>query len=568
MRFLITSALPYINGIKHLGNLAGSMLPADIHARFRRLQGHEVLFICATDEHGTPAELGAAELGMSVKAYCDEQYEIQRKAGEQFLLSFDWFGRSSNPPNHALTQHFCEVLDKNGLIEERSSRQVYSNADKRFLPDRYVEGTCPKCGFERARGDQCDGCGTLLDPTDLIKPRSKISGSTDLEVRDTKHLFLLQAKMQDKIRQWVDAATEWPPLAKSIAYKWLDEGLQDRSITRDLSWGVKVIKDGKVRPGFEEKVFYVWFDAPVEYIGSTQEWAGTTGGNWERWWRTDKGAKDVTYIQFMGKDNVAFHTVSFPVTILGSGEPWKLVDRLKAFNWVTWYGGKFSTSEKRGIFMDQALELLPADYWRWYLMANAPESSDAAFTLEQFQSTINSDLANILGNFVNRITRFTASKFDSKVPAGGVVGEAEKKLFAEIDERLVRLTALHEQMEYRKAAAETRALWVAGNEYLTAAAPWTAFKTNPEQAALGVRLGLNLCVFFAQIAAPFIPGTSEKILAAFGMSLKDAKWPSGSAAQLLDRLPVASLITPPDVLFQKIEDEWVAEQATRFGGGG
>jgi len=568
MRYLITSALPYINGIKHLGNLAGSMLPADIHARFRRLQGHEVLFICATDEHGTPAELGAAELNMSVKQYCDEQHEVQKKAGEQFLLSFDWFGRSSNKPNHDLTQHFGEVLEKKGLIEERVSKQVYSIDDKRFLPDRYVEGTCPKCSFERARGDQCDSCGTLLDPVQLIKPRSKISGSTNIEIRDTKHLFLLQEKMQPRIKEWVDKATEWPQLAKSIAYKWLDEGLKDRSITRDLSWGVKVTKDGVVRPGFEEKVYYVWFDAPVEYIGSTVEWAQATGNNWERWWRTDKGAQDITYIQFMGKDNVAFHTVSFPVTILGSEEPWKLVDRLKAFNWVTWYGGKFSTSEKRGIFMDQALELLPADYWRWYLMANAPESSDAAFTLEQFQSTINSDLANILGNFVNRITRFNASKFESKVPEGGTYGEAEQKLFAEINERLPRLTQLHEEMEYRKAAAETRALWVAGNEYLSVAAPWTAFKTDPAQAAAGVRLGLNLCVFFAQIAAPFVPATAEKILAAFGLTLKHATWPVGDAAALLSRLKGGEAVTAPDVLFQKIEDTWVAEQAQRFGGAG
>jgi len=365
-RYLITSALPYINGIKHLGNLAGSMLPADVHARFRRLQGHEVLYICATDEHGTPAELAAAEAGQDVRVYCDEQYKIQKGACDGFRLSFDHFGRSSNAPNHKLTQHFGEILEKNGLIEERVSKQIYSIDDKRFLPDRYVEGTCPVCGFERARGDQCDNCQTLLDPIELINPRSKISGSTNVEARDTAHLFLLQPKMQDRVRAWVDKSTEWPPLARSIAYKWLDEGLIDRSITRDLAWGIKVTQNGKPRPGFEKKVFYVWFDAPIEYIGSTVEWSEATGNDWERWWRTDKGAADVTYVEFMGKDNVAFHTVSFPVTIMGSGEPWKLVDRLKAFNWVTWYGGKFSTSEKRGIFMDQALELLPSDYRRWY----------------------------------------------------------------------------------------------------------------------------------------------------------------------------------------------------------
>jgi methionyl-tRNA synthetase len=402
-RYLITSALPYINGIKHLGNLAGSMLPADVHARFRRMQGHDVLFICATDEHGTPAELAAVETNLDVRTYCDQQYQIQKRVCGQFLLSFDWFGRSSNPPNHRLTQHFCDCLEQNGLIEERVAQQIYSIDDHRFLPDRYVEGTCPICGFERARGDQCDSCGRLLDPTQLKKPRSKVSGSTNLELRDTVHLFLLQSKLADRIRSWVDAASEWPHLARSIAYKWLDEGLQDRSITRDLSWGVPVTKNGRPRPGFEDKVFYVWFDAPIEYIGSTQEWAEATDDDWARWWRTDRGASDVTYIQFMGKDNVAFYTVSFPVTIIGSGEPWKLVDRLKAFTWVTWYGGKFSTSENSGIFMDEALELLPADYWRWALMANAPEGSDSAFMWEHFRTSVNGDLADVLGNFVNRI---------------------------------------------------------------------------------------------------------------------------------------------------------------------
>ena len=566
-RYLITSALPYINGVKHLGNLAGSMLPADVHARFRRMQGHEVLFICATDEHGTPAELAAAEAGQSPRAYCDEHHDIQKGAGAGFRLSFDHFGRSSNPPNHRLTQHFCEALEKHGLIEERVSKQVYSIDDGRFLPDRYVEGTCPHCGFERARGDQCDNCQRLLDPTDLKNPRSKISGSTNLEVRDTAHLFLLQPKMQERIRAWVDAATDWPHLARSIAYKWLDEGLIDRSITRDLSWGVAVTKDGKPRPGFENKVFYVWFDAPIEYIGATEEWAQATGGDWARWWRTDKGAGDVTYVQFMGKDNVAFHTVSFPVTIMGSGEPWKLVDRLKAFNWVTWYGGKFSTSEKRGVFMDQALDLLPSDYWRWYLMANAPETADAPFTLEHFQQTVNADLANVFGNFVNRITRFCAARFDSAVPDGGSFGEAEQKLAAQFHERLAALTAHHEAMEFRKAAAETRALWALGNEYLQEAAPWTAIKTDRDRAALGVRIGLNLCAVFAILAQPFIPDAAETVLDALGVPTSNRNWPRAGDEGLFDALPRGLKITPPDVLFKKIEDEQVTAWAEQFGGG-
>jgi methionyl-tRNA synthetase len=568
-RYLITSALPYINGIKHLGNLAGSMLPADVQARFRRLQGHEVLFICATDEHGTPAELAAADAGVDVRTYCDAQYDIQKRAGEGFNLSFDWFGRSSNPPNHALTQHFAHRLEAAGLLEERVSKQVYSIDDGRFLPDRYVEGTCPVCGFEDARGDQCDNCGSLLDPIELKNPRSKISGSTNIEVRDTAHLFLRQPLMEEKIRAWVDAATDWPHLARSIAYKWLDEGLQDRAITRDLSWGIPVTNaDGSIRAGFEEKVFYVWFDAPIEYIGATQEWAAATGGDWARWWRTDQGADDVTYIQVMGKDNVAFHTVSFPVTILGSGEPWKLVDRLKAFNWVTWYGGKFSTSGKRGIFMDQALELVSGDYWRWYLMANAPESADAAFTLEGFQAAVNSDLANVLGNFVNRITKFTGAKFEGVVPAGGNATAVEVELLADVQAKIASITAAHEAMEYRRAAAETRALWVRGNEYLQAAAPWTAIKTDEAQAGMIVRTGLNLVALFAILAQPFVPTAAAKILDAMGVPVKNRNWPLASDDQILNALPPGLAITAPELLFTKIEDDHVSAWTAMFGGGG
>lgn len=565
-RILITSALPYINGIKHLGNLAGSMLPADIYARFQRMRGHEVLYICATDEHGTPAELAAAAAGQDVRTYCDEQHEIQKAIGARFALSWDYFGRTSSPENAELTQHFAAVLEEQGLIAEIVEKQIYSRADKRFLPDRYVEGTCPHCGYEKARGDQCDNCGKLLEPTDLIEPYSTISGSRDLEVRDTRHLQLKQSAMEPRLRQWVDEATSWPQLARSIAYKWLDEGLRDRTITRDLSWGVKVTKDGQVREGFEDKVFYVWFDAPIGYIAATAEWAKATGNEWERWWRTDKGAGDVSYVQFMGKDNVAFHTVSFPATILGSEEPWKLVDRLKAFNWLNWYGGKFSTSSKRGVFMDTALELLPSDYWRWYLTANAPEGSDTQFTWESFQGVINSDLANVLGNFVNRITKYCAAKFDGQVPAAGTPGEAEAWMAAELAERLKALTAHYEAMEYRKAAAETRALWAAGNEYLTRAEPWVKYKNDVDAAAVGVRTGLNLAALFAIIAQPVIPDAAKTILDALGVPESKRNWPDGQDKGLLDALPHAHAITPPELLFAKIEDASVEEWRERFGG--
>ena len=567
-RILITSALPYINGIKHLGNLAGSMLPADVFARFKRAQGHETLYICATDEHGTPAELAAAAAGQDVQTYCDEQHEIQKAAGAAFGLSYDWFGRSSREPNRRLTQHFARVLEENGLIEERVDRMIYSIDDARFLPDRYVEGTCPHCGHVGARGDQCDNCGRLLDPTDLIAPYSSVSGSTNLEVRDTRHLYLLQTKIEGQIRAWIESKSDWQTLARSIALKHLDEGLIDRGITRDLKWGVPVIgPDGGSRPGMEGKVFYVWFDAPIEYIGATEEWAEANGTTWRDWWRLDEGAGNpenpVRYVQFMGKDNVAFHTVSFPATILGSGEPWKTVDTLKAFNWLNWYGGKFSTSQKRGVFMDQALEILPADYWRWHLTAYGPEGSDAAFTWEQFQSTTNKDLADVLGNFVNRIVKFAESKFDGVVPDGGEPGPLEAKLDADIRAGIAEATEAFEALEFRKACQALRAVWVLGNEYLQEAAPWTAFKTDVDRAAVGVRTGLNLVALFARIAAPVMPFSAGKIAAAVGET--DLSWPAPDAA-LLDQLPRGQKVAAAEVLFKKIEDVQVAEWSERFGG--
>ena len=564
-RILITSALPYINGVKHLGTLAGSMLSADVFARFKKAQGFETLFICATDEHGTPTELAALEAGKDVRTFCDEQHLIQKRACEAFDLGFDHFGRSSSPQNHELTQHFARQLWKNGFLDVRTTKQVYSNADKRFLPDRYVIGTCPHCGYDRARGDQCENCTRVLDPVDLINPRSAVSGSTDIEIRDSSHLFLKQSQFVPQLREWIDShKADWPQLVYSIANKWLEEGLHDRGITRDVEWGVPVpddIADGQLKG----KVFYVWFDAPIEYIGATKEWADANGKGdvWKSWWYD---AKDVTYYEFMGKDNVPFHTVGFPVTIMGSGEPWKLVDRLKGFNWLNYYAGKSSTSEHRGVFMDTAIELLPADYWRYYLMANAPESSDSSFTFEHFASVVNKDLADVLGNFVNRVTKFCVARFEGKIPGHGEYGAEEQALITELDARIKAYTDYFEAIEYRKALGELRAIWVAGNEYLTRAAPWTAIKTAPDRAAAGVRMGLNLVHLFAHLASPIIPATARKIHEAIQPAPELIPWPDEPMEKFLDSLEAGRPINAPDVLFAKITEEQVAEWKARFGG--
>ncbi|MEM0949342.1 MAG: methionine--tRNA ligase [Pseudomonadota bacterium] len=567
-RILITSAIPYINGIKHLGNLVGSQLPADLYARYMRQRGHEVLFLCATDEHGTPAELAAAKAGKPVAEYCAEMWAVQKDLSDGFRLSFDKFGRSSSPQNHALTQHFAGKLDESGLISEVSEQQVYSHADGRFLPDRYIEGTCPNCGYEHARGDQCENCTKQLDPTDLINPHSTISGSTDLEVRETTHLYLRQSMLRDELNAWIDAQKDWPILTTSIAKKWLNDGdgLQDRGITRDLDWGVPVRKGDAPWPGMEGKVFYVWFDAPIEYIACAKEWTDADGrpdADWERWWRTDKGAGDVRYVQFMGKDNVPFHTLSFPATLIGSGEPWKRVDYIKSFNYLNYDGGQFSTSQGRGVFMDQALSILPSDYWRWWLLSHAPENSDSEFTWENFQASVNKDLADVLGNFVSRVTKFCRSKFGETIPQSGSAGPAETQLTTELTDRVRAYEAHLEAIEVRKAAAELRAIWVAGNEYLQSAAPWAAFKEDPDRAAAIIRLSLNLIRLYAVLSRPFIPDASTQMMAAMGSG--DWSWPD-DVETALSALPAGHPFTVPDVLFAKISDEDREAWQAQFSG--
>lgn len=560
-KYLITSALPYINGIKHLGNLVGSMLPADVYSRFLRQTGEDVLFICATDEHGTPAELAALEKHQDVETFCTEQHEVQKDIYRRFNLSFDHFGRSSSDENTKLTQHMCKKLMENGYIEERTIKQVYSVDDGRFLPDRYIVGTCPHCGYEAARGDQCENCTRVLDPTDLINPRSAVSGSHNLEIKDSKHLFLKLPMLEGELTKFIDShEAEWPVVVTSIARKWLKEGLRERCITRDLKWGIPVPCDG-----FDGKVFYVWFDAPIEYIGATAEWAekDPEHRNWKDWWYD---TRDVRYVEFMAKDNIPFHTIMFPATLLGVREPWKKVDYIKGFNWLTFYGGKFSTSQKRGIFTNQALDEFNADYWRYWLMANAPENSDSSFTFTGFAATINKDLNDVLGNFVNRILKMTASKIGTNVPAGGEWGDMEREFIRVLSARIADYSKYMREMEFRKALVELRAIWVEGNNYLTTAAPWTVIKENPEQAAMILRMALNVIRLYAVLSAPVIPETSAEMLKLLNLNPAELGWVGDDLASELQKLPAGHAFTVPETpLFQKITPERVAELCERYG---
>ena len=552
-KILITSALPYVNGVPHLGHLVGCLLPSDVYARYMRMMGHEVLYVCGTDEHGTPSEVGAAKEGMDVADYCLKYHNRHKEAYDAFNLSFDYFGRTSSEQNREITYHIFEQLDKNGLIEEESIKQIFSIDDNRFLPDRYVTGTCPHCGYDKARGDQCENCTKVLDPTELINPRSTISGSTNLEVRETKHLFLNLPKLEKQLAEWVKSKEPfWPDVAYSIAQKWLKEGLRPRCITRDLKWGFPVPKKG-----FEDKVFYVWFDAPIGYLGITKQWADEKPGerNWKDWWLD---AKDVYYVQFMGKDNVPFHSISFPATLLGTGENWTKVDYLKGMSYLTFEGGKFSKSEQRGVFAEDAVKEFPADYWRYWLISNAPEASDSSFTFDLFAGVVNKDLNGVLGNFVSRVMKMTASKIGAEVPAGGEM--------TEVEEKADNYCKYMEGLEFKKAMNELRAIWVDGNNYISVTEPWTVIKTDPARAAAILRVCLNLIRIYALLSAPVMPETSAKILAKFGLNAADMPVLKGfNAAKEIEALQPGHKFEVGDALFERIAPEKTEELKAKYG---
>lgn len=552
-RHLVTSALPYINGVKHLGNLVGSLLPADVYSRYLRQAGCEVLFVCATDEHGTPAEIAAQSANQEVAAFCTEQFEVQRKLYARFGLSFDHFGRSSGAANHELTKEIFLDLHANGFIDERTEQQLFSVGDNRYLPDRFVTGTCPVCNFEQARGDQCENCTSLLDSVDLINPRSTISGDTNIEVRSTRHLYLRLSALEPEIREWVESQTSWPKVTSGIASKWLSEGLHDRCITRDLEWGVPVPLEG-----YSGKVFYVWFDAPIAYVAMTKEWAETgSGQDWKSWWTSD----NVEYTQFMAKDNVPFHTIFWPGALIGTRKPWHLVDHVKGFSWLNYYGGKFSTSQKRGVFMDRALEVADADVWRWVLLAMAPESSDTAFTWETFQTRVNSELAGKFGNFVNRSLTLSKRNFGDVVPLGGQLGPKELELERRCQQVVEDVSDYYAANEFRKTCAAIRDLWDLGNSYINDCEPWKIVATDRERAATVLRTCLNLVRVFATVQYPIMPTISQRVLDMLGVEAPGPFAENCNLTMMCGGEPLGDL----EPLVRRVQGEDVERLKDEFG---
>mgnify|MGYP004647283041 FL=1 len=560
-KILVTSALPYINGVPHLGHMVGCLLPSDVYARYMRMMGNEVLYVVGTDEHGTTSEVGALKAGMDVQAYCDMNHDRHYRTCKDFELSFDYFGRTSSEQNKEMTYHIFEQLDKNGFIEERTVKQIYSIDDKMFLADRYITGTCPHCGYDKARGDQCENCTKVLEPTDLIDARSTISGSKNLEVRETKHLFLNLPKIEPKLREWLKTKEAfWPEVAYSIAQKWIKEGLQPRCITRDLKWGFPVNK-----AGFEDKVFYVWFDAPIGYIGITKQWSDEKPEerNWKDWWY---GAKDVRHVEFMAKDNVPYHAITFPATLLGTGEPWTQVDYLKGFSYLTYEGGKFSKSEQRGIFAEDAVKEFPADYWRYWLMSNVPESSDSSFSFDLFAAVVNKDLNGVLGNFVSRVLKMTSSKIGNEVPAGGELTAVENELIANLQQHTDDYFKYMNELEFRKALNELRAIWVEGNNYISVTEPWAVIKTDAERAAAILRVCINLIRIFAILSAPIMPDVAAKMLAKLHLDAKDMPLLKGfNIAKEITAVKAGQPFEVGDMLFERITPEKVEELKQKYG---
>lgn len=553
-KYLITSALPYVNGELHLGHLIGCWLPSDIYARFCRARGRDVLYVCGADEHGTPVVVGAAADGMSIPDYANKWYEKHLRAVRDFNLSFDLYGRTHTERQEKLIHELFARLDAQGLIEERETLQPYSATDNMFLADRQLLGTCPKCGYENARGDQCDKCGATYEADELINPRSAISGARDVEMRPTKNLFFMASRVQDVWRKWLKShAPKWSKTASAIANGWASDELRDTSITRDLPWGIPVNK-----PGYENKVFYVWFDAPWGYVSISQ----AARENWADWWKNP----DAHYAQFMGKDNVKFHAVFFPEQQLAMNDNWKTVDMLKSMNFLNFEGGKFSKSQHRGVFLDSAIEIAPADAWRYALIASAPETDDTDFTFARFADIVNKNLNGVLGNFVSRVTKITSKTFRNHVPTFkqeslddcGI--ELINSLHNAVNHELKNLTEALEKCEFRTAVMALYSLWGIGNQFFTSAEPWFLIKNeNFEYAGIILNQCFQLIDLYARVSAPFIPNAAEKMQGIF-TDKHDMTWPDAFESRIAD----GAEFVVPENLFARIDDETVTELTEKY----
>ena len=545
---LITSALPYVNNIPHLGNLI-QVLSADVFARFCRSRGYETLYICGTDEYGTATETRAREEGVTPRELCDRYHAIHTEIYQWFEIAFDKWGRTSTPEQTRITQDIFTKLYNAGFITEETIEQLYSEKSRMFLADRYVLGECPYCGYADARGDQCENCGKLLDPTELINPRSAMDGSSPI-VKETTHLYIDLPAILPKLQQWMKEASvegKWARNAVQMTQAWIRDGLRKRAITRDLKWGIPV----PLR-GFEDKVFYVWFDAPIGYLSIT----ATLTDRWESWW---KNPSEVELFQFIGKDNIPFHTVIFPSSLLGSGDDWTMLHHMSSSEYLNYEGGQFSKSKGVGVFGTDARETgIPADVWRFYIFYNRPETSDYTFTWHDFQEKVNGELIGNVGNLVNRTLTFLARYFDGRVLPISMSTDRQADFWKEVCAREQGITEKLEWAGLRDGLRLTCALSSYGNRAFQAAEPWKTRHDDPE----GTHALLSDLVYLIRdlsiLIAPYMPATARRI--ATMLNAPELSWSDLGDPRGLTR------IGTPEILFEQLSDELIAELRARYSG--
>jgi methionyl-tRNA synthetase len=548
-RTLITAALPYANGPVHIGHLAGVYLPADVYARYKRLKGEEVLFVCGSDEHGVPVTIRAKKEGISVQEAVDKYHSLIKDSFEQFGISFDVYSRTSAKIHHETASGFFRKMDAQGDFVQQSSEQYFDPEAKQFLADRYIQGTCPKCGFEQAYGDQCESCGSTLSPAELINPRSMLSGSSP-ELKETRHWYLPLDRYESWLRDWIlDGHKEWKPNVYGQCKSWIDQGLQPRAVTRDLDWGVPVPTENAAG-----KVLYVWYDAPIGYISATREWAEKTGTDWEQWWKNP----ETRLLHFIGKDNIVFHCIIFPVMLKAHGG-YILPDNVPANEFLNLEGQKISTSRNWAVWLHEYLQDFPGrqDALRYALSACAPETKDNDFTWKEFQARFNNELADIAGNFINRALVLCAKYFNGKVPEAGELNETDRELISQLENAPGLVADNLEEFRLRQALAEMMQVARAGNKYFAETEPWKVIKTDPDRAATILHLGLQATAMLARLMEPFLPFSSEKLRSML------PPLPEGWPKSPLVLVP-GSALGEAQILFPKIDDEAIQQQLIRL----
>lgn len=557
-KVLVTSALPYANGPIHLGHLSGAYLPADIYVRYKRLNGDDVLYICGSDEHGVPITITADKEKVSPQVIIDRYHESNKKAFKRFGMSFDNYSRTSLPIHHETAKEFFLEFYNRGLFIEKKSNQFYDEKAKMFLPDRYVEGTCPRCGNEQARSDECENCGSLYDPSELINPKSKVTGETPV-LKETTHYYFPLGKYQPALENYVNEMNEkygWKENVLQYCRGWFKEGLKDRAITRDLDWGVKVPVDSAAG-----KVIYVWFEAVLGYISSTKEYSQLKNQPdlWKKYWQDIK----TKYIAFIGKDNVVFHTIIFPAILMawneGKNEKYCLPQNVPANEFLNFEGKKFSKSRGWGIDVDEFLNIFPPDPLRYTLAANLPENKDTDFYWKEFQLRNNSELADILGNFINRTFTFIHKHFDGKVPAKGKPEKIDIDMLIEISEYPGRIAELFERYKIKDGVNEMMNLARDGNKYFNDSEPWVTIKSNKEKCGTTLNICLQAIYTLAELFYPVLPFSSEKLFKM--LNAKPVDWRESGKSLLKE----GHQINNAEILFPKIEDEVIEEQISKLG---